>query len=296
MSSRWCMRFHIWVFEFTGDACIFTCEYVYSHVWHGLFTCVSWPIHICDMTTWHLSMCLHMWCMYFHIWVCESTWDACIFTCEYLYSHMWHGLFTYVTWPIHIYDMTTWHLSMCLHIDVSIFTYEYVNPLRACIFTCEYVYSHVWRDLFTYVTWPIHICDMTTWHLSMCLQVWCMYFYRWVCEFAWNACIFTCEYDSFIYMTWLIHICVMTYSHVRHDFFTYVTKIIHTCDMTFSHMWHDLFTYMTWLIHTCDMTYSNMWHDFFTSPSCVTWPTACHRGRGGGGNNTSPRPKRGLLL
>jgi len=89
----------------------------------------------------------------------------------------------------------------------------------------------MWHDSFIYVTWLIHICDMT-------------YSYMW--------------HASFIYVTWLIHICDMTHLYMWHDSFIYVTWLIHTYDMTHSYMWHDSFIYVTWLsygwsIHMCAM-------------------------------------------
>ena len=53
----------------------------HSHVWHVSFICVTWLIHMCDMT----------------------------------YSHVWHVSFTCVTWLIHMRDMThsyVWHDSV----------------------------------------------------------------------------------------------------------------------------------------------------------------------------------------
>jgi len=45
-------------------------------VWHDSFTCVTWLIHMCDMT----------------------------------HSHVWHDSFTCVTWLIHMCDMTNSHV------------------------------------------------------------------------------------------------------------------------------------------------------------------------------------------
>ena len=56
-----------------------------------------------------------------------------------------------------------------------------------------------------YVTWLIHMCDMTHSHM---------------------------QHDSLLCATWLIHMCDMTHSYVWHDSFTSSTWLIHLCDMT----------------------------------------------------------------
>jgi len=68
--------------------------YFHWHVWHDLFTCVTWLVQMCDMTcrctASHLSVRL--------IHICDSHMvhgfiDMCDMTC----SHVWHDLFTCVT-------------------------------------------------------------------------------------------------------------------------------------------------------------------------------------------------------
>jgi len=95
---------------------IHICDMTHSYVWHDSFICVTWLIHMCDMTysyVWHDSFI----CVTCHIHMCDMT-----------HSYMWHDSFICVTWLIHMCDMT---------------------------------YSYVWHDSFVYVTWLIHICDMT---------------------------------------------------------------------------------------------------------------------------------------
>ena len=100
---------------------------------------------------------------------------------------------------------------------------------------CDMTRSHVWHDSFTYVTWLIHMCDMTR---------------------------FSC-------VTWLIHMCDMTHSHVWHDSFL-MSDMTHshmwhdsfTCvTWLVSYEWHDSFTCVTWLIHIFDMTRSYACHN-----------------------------------
>jgi len=80
----------------------------------------------------------------------------------------------------------------------------------------------------SYLTWLIHLCDMT------------------------HSCVW---HDSFMCVTWLFHMCDMTPSYVSRDSFICVTWLIHMCDMTRSYVWHDSLIYVTWLIHMWDMTH-----------------------------------------
>ena len=108
----------------------------------------------------------------------------------------------------------------------------------------DITHSHVRRDLFTRVTWPIHTCDMAHSHV---------------------------RHGSFTRATWLIHTCDVTRLHVRHDSFTRATWPIHKCDMNNSHVRHDSFICVTWLIHisgmthSYTMTHSHARHDSFTN-------------------------------
>ena len=80
--------------------------------------------------------------------------------------------------------------------------------------TYEWVMSHIWKK---YVTWLIHICDMThsyVWHDSFICVTW----------YVWH--------NSFISVTWLIHMCDTTHSYVWHDSFTCAACLIQMCDMT----------------------------------------------------------------
>jgi len=71
-------------------------------VWHDSFICVTWLIHVCDMThsyVWHDSFICVTWLVH----VCDMT-----------RSYVWHHSFIRVTWLIHMCDMThsyVWHDS-----------------------------------------------------------------------------------------------------------------------------------------------------------------------------------------
>jgi len=66
---------------------------IWRCVWHDPFICVTWPIHVCDMThscVWH-------------------EWSICV-----TFSYVWHDAFICVIWIVYVCDMTlsyVWHDS-----------------------------------------------------------------------------------------------------------------------------------------------------------------------------------------
>jgi len=116
---------------------------VCPYVWCDSFVCVTWLIHMCDMTH---SCDLYIWgaancrvrsaSMYVH-------------TCDVTRSYMW--------WLIHTCDMT--------HSRVV-----YIYGAASCrvrsaslyVHACDVTRPFVWRDSFTRVTWLIHTFFMST--------------------------------------------------------------------------------------------------------------------------------------
>jgi len=158
--------------------------------------CVTWLIHMCDMTH------SHVWIVSF---MCEIS--LIQFSCGKCVNltvppsplePVWHYSFMCVTRLIHMCDMTpsfVWHDSF---IRVTwLIQMWHIQSLA----------SYVWHDSFICVTWLIHMCDMT------------------------NSCV---TYSSlvlppsrFICVTWLIHMCDMTRSYVWRDLSICVTWLIH---------------------------------------------------------------------
>jgi len=73
-----------------------------SCVWHDSFVCVTWCIHMCDMT-------------YSHVWndafICVA-W--LIHMCDMTHSYVWHDSFICVTWLRHL--CVAWLIHMREHI------------------------------------------------------------------------------------------------------------------------------------------------------------------------------------
>jgi len=210
-------------------------------VWHDSVICVTWLIHMCDMThsyVWRDSFI----CVTWHIHMCDTT-HSCVwhdpFICVTRLNHHMCGM----TPSSHVWNDTSIILPF---ICVTWFIHE-----------CDTTHlSHVWHDSFiTWVAWLIHMCDMThsyVWHDSFVSRV-ARLFYE-------------------MHLAWLIHhitthhICDTHPWHCCHVSFICDTWLFRTCGMTHSYMWwRNWFIYVVaWLIHICGMTHFYVWHD-----SCI---------------------------
>jgi len=111
-------------------------------VWRDSFTCVTWLIHVCDVThsyVWHDAFMSHdVGCPVVAILRCV-TW--LIHVCGMTHSCVWHDSFICVTWPIH----ESWCELPCVdHSEV-----------------CGMIYSRVCHDSLTCVTWHVDMWDIT---------------------------------------------------------------------------------------------------------------------------------------
>ena len=141
--------------------------------------CVSWLMHLCDMTHSYVSHDSFAEYRFFYSALLQkkpiNLRSLLIIATQYhskqTHSCVCHGWFINVTWLIwlmHICDMT--------HSYVSHNTFRCV-PLPC--HECDRTTSYVWHDSFVRGIWRIEMCDMT--HSNVC-------------------------HDSFVRVTWLIHI------------------------------------------------------------------------------------------
>ena len=115
------------------------CEMNHSYVWNDSFICMTWLIHVWDVTHSHVCYCS---------FICV-TWPE---------SFIWHDSFIRVTWPIYMRDMTHSHVWHDWFICVTVLIVMYEESFICVtwfIHMCDMTHSYVRHDSFTCVTWLI---------------------------------------------------------------------------------------------------------------------------------------------
>ena len=166
---------------------------------HEPIMCVTWLIHICDVTLSYVK-------------------DVPPYGRDMAHSYVLHDFFvtrdsiTCVTWLIHACNVKTLICNM---------THWYV---WCDSFTCLMRLFHMWHDSLICVTQLFDMCDMTVSHVTQLIHMCDM-----THPYVWRDS-FTCvSHESFICATWPIHMYETTLS------FTGMTWLFHMCDMT--HLW-----------------------------------------------------------
>jgi len=144
--------------------------------------CVTWLIHMCDMThsyVWHIHMCDMPRSYVWHDWFVCVTWHhVCVWMCSRFHRLCIVPLSVCATWLIHVCDMIdscismtsfihtcdmidlhAWHVSS-MRVDALAFSSA---MYRRIAYACDLTHSCVW-------TWWIHMCDMIH---SYVWQDWC---------------------------------------------------------------------------------------------------------------------------
>ena len=145
-------------------------------VWHDWSVCVTWHMHICDMTHKNGIVCVIYACIMSHIRMSHVTHirmsHKLLYACDMTHTkscvcaHQPH--FTCVTWLIRACDVTdsyAWH-------DAFIYVIWLIAQHLCVHISCTLC---VWHDLFIRVTWLLHTCDMThpyMWHESSIYVTW----------------------------------------------------------------------------------------------------------------------------
>jgi len=158
-----------------------------SHVWHDQFTCVTWPIHMCDIPI-HIPRILRG-CVsnmtHLYVWHDSPIWDM-------THSELVYEQFTFGTWLLGMWDMT----------------HSYV---RRDSFTCVWVtwLIHMWDIIYSYGgTW----LNSYVWHVSfICV---CHYVFMYVCvlihSYECDMIHVMCVWDESFTSVW-----VMTHTHTH---------------------------------------------------------------------------------
>ena len=226
-----------------------------------LFMCVTWLIHVCDVThshEWHDSFIRVTWLIH----VCEMT-----------HSYVWHDSFICVTWLVRRARHNT--ATHCNELENSATHYNTVQHMHHTHTYAGYATNQevvrqrsqlVWRShvanvkkscrIYEGVMSPIWKCHVAHMKGSCCTL-------EWVVSRIWRGHDVhfnkSCRTFERVCVTGLIPSYVW---HVWHDSFKYVW-----------HVWHDSFLHMC---DMCDMTHSSMCdmcdmtHSFICV-TCVTW-------------------------
>jgi len=188
--SATCVMSHIWMshvswhdsFIRISATCVMsaTCRYV----WHDSFICVTWLIHMCDMThsyVWddeHDSEWVpHVEC---NENACQMHSDSC-HTDERVMSHGWTSYVTLMNESCHTDERVVshrWTSQNKCQMDsewVPCHTDEYTHSKHTLQHTLQHTLHHtlqhmtqnkchtecLWYDSSTNVTWLIYLCDLT---------------------------------------------------------------------------------------------------------------------------------------
>jgi len=194
------------------------------HVCHDSFICVSWLIHMCDMThpyLWHDIFNQHT---VHNVHICDMTRHV---TCEWVMSHMnesCHIWTSHVTYMLYI----TCEASI-LHMHTQKWC-----PKKNGANVTNSIIAEMPRTLLSW-KWLIHIGHVT--------------------DVVWH------DAHTEMSRTLLSQRCHELYYHSNDSFILATSQT--SCDMTHTHVWHDSHVCVTWRIHTCDMTHTYVWHDAF---------------------------------
>jgi len=238
-------------------------------VWHDSFICVTWLIHMCDMThsyvwhdsficvtcvTWLIHVCktrlIQMWCVCACVRVCAGVCMCvcmCMCACAHGFMCMCVCIYEYVyvrvcmyTWILHMWDMTLCH--MCCYVLVGS-----LGGACGCVWVymnmCMYMYVCI-HESFICGTWLIRTCDTT---LS--------------CERKKERNMWCCVFLSYV-----------THSYVRHNSGIWKKErkkerkkyaVIRVGWLSERCVWHDFFL-------ICDVTHSYVRRDYFIC-SAACW-------------------------
>jgi len=135
---------------------------------------------------------------------------------------------------------------------------------------------YVRQDLSMYVTWLVHVCDVTrllVWHWWIDVGMGWLRFVGSISTTQWHT------YGWVVSHIWVGHVTRVRMSHVIHMY-----QSCRTYERVMSHVprshviWHDSCICTTWLIracdmitHMCDMTHAYVWHECVMSHIPRMW-------------------------
>jgi len=140
-----CRCVYIHIYECYVYACLHVSVSMSTCVWHDSFICVTWLIHMWDMT--HLLLC-----MYMSTCLCRHNIHIYVYTHTHTHTHTWTSHSVSISWHTRIYMST----CLCFHVCVAItfcfhvvtYTISWHTPVRDIHHFVTYTYIHVYMSLF----------------------------------------------------------------------------------------------------------------------------------------------------
>ena len=175
------------------------------HVWHDAFTCVTWRIHMCDMThsyVWHDAFTCVTWRIHM---------------CKKMHSYVWHDTYMCVTLPIYECDMTRAYVMSRNPWVIQMSRTPYESFMR--VTWCKCMWCHKLEKTHPGVTnsmshlWVWH--DASVYDVTKCMSHLDVTNSIWVigeCD-IWRKPIWCHELEKLIQMSrtpWVIYECDMT--------------------------------------------------------------------------------------
>jgi len=300
-----------------GNTCMFTlrngrtssigilhhlCDMSHSYVWHDSFICVTWLTHplrwphslnwggvwvmsnICDRTLPYVrrdSFTFRGGCTPFRgeVYRPYDTASVVMYTGDI--THMSRDSSIFVTWLVH-----------CVYWSC----YARVTRLWWCVWIIWHNFSgDVYGSHHSYVTWLIHICDVTrapwVWVMSHACDMthsyvwhdWCTYILRWPHSLnGWCGWVMSHTSVGAMLHTCMGHVTRMneschTYewvmSHLWMSHVTHMNESCHTYERVMTHIWMSHVTRVNGSCHTCEWVMSHLWivHVTRMNESCHTY-------------------------
>ena len=161
----------------------------HSYVWYDSFTCVTWLIHIHDVT--------HSYVWHELIHMCDMNSFICL---TWTHSYVWHDSFKCVTWLNHMFDMPhsyVWHelIYMCDMNSFICVTWTHSYVWHASSYAVGHFAKEPYKSDYILQKRPmilrsLHMCDMPRHTLS---HVWMSHVYICIIQYM-NTSIYNTKY------------------------------------------------------------------------------------------------------
>jgi len=165
------------------------CDMTPSHVWNDSFICVTWLIHICDMT-------------HSYVWL--------------THSYVWRDSFIRVTWLIHICDVASIH--MCDSTYTSVRHLWSISHIRTHKHIHTHTHTHIYIYKYRHIVGP---------SMYMCVNRYLARRVELISKFDIYPIFIYIDTYIFIYIHVYKHIHVYTYIHTSREGLNSLANLIY---------------------------------------------------------------------